>query len=133
MAQTTAPAADAQLANKKYVDDQIAAAIAAAIPDDDAFGTRTETDSGSNQLVKTSVYKAGSDGFVMAWGNGNGIVVLSDSSNPPTTTVFESDTNGSKESVTVPIKKDDYVKITFSGTLTNYWWLPIGSGTLVKQ
>lgn len=60
MATSTAPTVDAGLANKLYVDNQV------AIPDDDAFGDSTGNDSESNAFVKDHAYSAPTDGIVTA-------------------------------------------------------------------
>jgi len=57
LATSAAPTADADIANKKYVDDQIGAV-------DSLFGSWTSTDSESNAFAQNNVYKAESDGFV---------------------------------------------------------------------
>lgn len=57
LATSAAPAADAQLANKKYVDDQIAAI---------ATGSRATDDDESNAMVAAHAYLANQDGFVNA-------------------------------------------------------------------
>ena len=124
---STAPVADAALANKKYVDDQVDAEVTAR-----SFGTLASLDSASNTLVKDGIYKAGSDGFVMAWQpNQENLKFLSDGSNPPTTEL-----QGATEQIREmmrPVKKDDYWKITSSQAVVTIYWLPIGSGTCVKQ
>lgn len=58
LATSGAPAADEQIANKKYVDDQIA-----AIPDT-SLSAYTNEDSESNAMLKAHAYKAATDGFV---------------------------------------------------------------------
>lgn len=124
------PGTDAGIANKKYVDDQIAAMGA----DDDAFGSWTNKDSGgSANLAKDEVYKVGSDGFVLAYFTGSGTSAgYTDGSNPPT--AKRAQNIGGEEVpgfIMLPVKKDDYWKITGTTTIIN--WLPIGSGTCVKQ
>ena len=63
--QTTsaAPGADAELANKKYIDDQIAAAIAASV----TLSAYTNQDSESNVMLKAHAYQAQSAGWVSAY------------------------------------------------------------------
>ena len=128
---STAPTADAALANKKYVDDQVDAEVTAR-----SFGTLASLDSASNTLVKDEVYKVGSDGFVFVRGQlinggGNG---YTDGNNPPTTKIQETQGGASYNSrcFMLCVKKDDYYKVTWIGTPTIYW-LPFGSGTCVKQ
>jgi len=60
MATSAAPTADADLANKKYVDDQIAAYIASEV----TLSAYTDEDSDSNTLVKAHAYLAATGGEV---------------------------------------------------------------------
>ena len=114
LASSAAPTADAQIANKKYVDDQ----IAAAVPDDNAFGSWT---SKNNNIV----YQAVSDGFVCAYGAAPSTVRgYTDSSNPPGTQRLLSASGTSAQSITMPVKKNDYWKVTGASTV---YWLPIGA------
>ena len=50
-----APTADAQIANKKYVDDQL------------AFSAYTDEDSNTDAMLKAHAYKAATDGYVSAY------------------------------------------------------------------
>ena len=59
----TAPASDAAIANKKYVDDQIAAELLASIQ----FSAYCSDDSESNAMLKAHAYKAATAGFVTAY------------------------------------------------------------------
>jgi len=142
---TNAKIADDALDSEHYTDGSIDAAHLASDSVTNAkidtsgafslFGTWTANDSGSNAIVKTEVYKAGTDGFITVQTSAgtNNIKIYTDSSNPPTTLRIYQDVTGSgKESVMCPIKKDDYFKVT--GTyVTPIYWLPIGTGTVVKQ
>ena len=123
--QTTsaAPTTDAMIANKKYVDDQ----ITAAVPDDDAFGALASKS-------KDTVYLAASDGFVCSTSTTNdqrpNYDVLTDSSNPPTTSRFRARNldGNSVIGCCVPVKKGDYWKLSDSGTFGNItiYWIPVG-------
>ena len=103
------------------------------------FGTRTGTDSGSNTLVKTEVYKVGSDGYVSLVLVGSGMYTLyNDGSNPPATRQIScySGLNTRGEGFVFPVKKDSYWRITEDvAASTSYVikWIPIGTGTCVKQ
>jgi len=112
-----APTEDTQIANKKYVDDE----VSSALPDDDAFG------SWASKLDNT-VYQAASDGFVTAWVNtGSGSVEgYTDSSNPPTTLRVK-DTTGQTNrpaSIMFPVRKGHFWKTV--GANGGLWWLPVG-------
>lgn len=134
MATNSASKVCSQQSIKAYVVAAVAAEAALR-----TFGTRTDKDSGGSvALAKDEVYKAGSDGFISAWLDSNAkLHGFTDSSNPPTTEVARSSTgndpgSGPTPSILMPVKKDDYWKITASATVTIYW-LPIGNGTSVKQ
>jgi len=95
------------------------------------FGSWTDKDSGNNTLVKINVYKVTSDGFVCACGNAAATVRgYTDSSNPPTKERLVNASATSAQSVTMPVRKNDYWKITGASTI---YWLPIGNGQCVKQ
>lgn len=115
----TAHIADSNITSTKIADDTILPADVNSI-----FGSWTNLDSASAALAKDEVYKVGSDGFVIAYAVGAVVAGYTDNSNPPTTQ------RASGYSVTMPVKKDDYWKITITNTI---YWLPIGSGTCVKQ
>lgn len=118
-----------------YVDTQV------AVVDDDAFGTWTNLDSLSAALAVDETYKVGSDGFVTAEGlGGPGFTsweAKTDGSSPPTTIRYNIyGVATTHMGVTIPVKKDDYWRITTvnaAATSVNIYWLPIGSGTSVKQ
>lgn len=100
MATSAAPSNDADISNKKYVDDAV------------AFG------SWASKSANT-VYQAATDGFVVAYGTN--FDILTDGSNPPTTDRF---TTNIQSGGTVPVRKNDYYKVTAGAT--NVFWLPIG-------
>ena len=127
LASSAAPTEDTQVPNKKYVDDQIAAL---------AFGTWTGTDSNSATLAMDEVYLAGSDGFVtVALPAGNSANILTSGVNPPTTARGGGEASGTQaDGCMCPVKSGDYVKVTqTSGSSGTIYWLPKGSGSLVKQ
>lgn len=118
LATSGAPAADAQIANKKYIDDQ----LSASVPDDDAFGSWV---SRSNDTV----YQAASDGFVCATATPENALIkgYTDGSNPPTTLRTQCRGGGGSANdagITMPVKKDDYWTVTSANTV---YWLPIGA------
>jgi len=131
LASSDAPTTDAMIPPKKFVDtkeDILVTQSTAGI-----FGSWTDKDSGgSNALAKDEVYKVGSDGFVTSIGSG-WIQAYTDGSNPPTTLRFQDTDYGdsSKAGLILPVRKDDYWEI--NGTITAINWLPIGTGTCVKQ
>lgn len=63
LATSGAPAADAQIVNKKYVDDQIAAYIASEV----TLSAYTDEDSESNTMLKSHAYLAATDGCAYAY------------------------------------------------------------------
>lgn len=97
------------------------------------FGAWTTDDTVAATLVKDTVYKAQCDGFVTAFiATGHSVVGFTDSSNPPTTERTHN-VDGSGGGITVPVRKDDYVKIESSGGTPTLHWLPFGTGGLVAQ
>lgn len=127
LATNTAPTTDQAIANKKYIDDQV---------DTKNFGSWTNLDSGSNTLVKTEVYQAGSDGFVCVNATGIGVYVRgrTDSTNGTTTRVYNySDATTAYAGFTMPVKEDDYWSVVVNVGTPTIYWLPIGSGECVKQ
>jgi len=118
MASDSATAVSSQQAVKAYV----TTSIAAAVPDDDAFGSWA---SKSNNTV----YLAASDGFVCAFKATAfyNIKGYTDGSNPPTTIRVRAaadQANPQGISITFPVKKNDYWKVTGATTV---YWLPVGA------
>lgn len=128
MASNAAPVEDEAIANKKYVDDL--KIVPAKITN--TFGSWTNKDSGGvNNLVKDIVYKVGSDGFVTSTGSSSRTLEMStDGNNPPTTKRQE---NTGAGSLMIPVRKDDYWRVALGTETPTIYWLPIGSGTCVKQ
>ncbi len=138
-ATNAAPAEDTAIVNKKYADDnfepKLVSQATASI-----FGAWTNLDSDTNALAKTNVYKATSDGIVMAYkactaGWAQELVGYTDNNNPPTTVrCAASNANTLYATITMPVKKNDYFKIVANtaGNPTIYW-LPIGTGVCQKQ
>lgn len=108
-----------------------------------SFGAKANLDSSNVAFAKDEIYLAGSDGYVVCCSDSlidnQTLIVFSDSSNPPTAQCgyFEPYLSGSgrwiKETMTIPIKKGDYWKVTCSTTLKFLYWRPLGSGGCVKQ
>jgi hypothetical protein len=104
------------------------------------FGSRTTLDSLGAALVKDEVYKVGSDGIVTVYRAHSGTESIetgyTDGSNPPTT-VLRARTTASvtnkQGGFQIHVIKDDYWKITFTNLTPTIYWLPMGSGTCVKQ
>jgi len=118
-------------AGKLYLKSVPSALIPSVVPAkvDSIFGSWTNLDSVGSVLGKDKVYRVTSDGFILVrvYGGEPTVWVYTDSNNPPTT-----ERVGSIEDVTVPIRKNDYVKVTGAG-FASMFWLPIGSGQCVKQ
>ncbi|HIJ71788.1 MAG TPA: hypothetical protein HPP87_10560 [Planctomycetes bacterium] len=125
-ASNAAPGEDTNLANKKYVDDQ----VSGNIPVGAAHGS---VDSDGNALIKEHVYQAQTAGFVTVLiPYPVGYAIYMGNSDPPATKMVESwaSTGSSVESLTLFVPKDYYFKITEtsnSGTPTIYW-TPLISG-----
>jgi hypothetical protein len=148
------PTDDDELARKKYVDDEIttnaldkaSTAEAEAATNDTKYMTPKKTkesiDENAPQVAFGSwvsrsgdtVYQASTDGFVLAWGSRDGeppgVRGYTDSSNPPATLRIASREgeygNTSRQSITMPVKKDDYWKVT--GENFNWgdiYWIPL--------
>ena len=106
------------------------------------FGDWTTTDSLGNTLVKDAIYKATTDGIVCATvmrTNNNAYInaYSGPSSSPsyPESVLTQGLPEGYSRyaAVTLPVKKDDYWRIyVLEGTPT-IRWLPMGSGTCVRQ
>ena len=120
MASSAAPTADAGIANKKYVDDQIA-----AIPAHVGFGAWAA-------VSNNTVYQATTDGFVLATTGAvhtGSVLGYTDSSNPPTTLRLRQQFDNADNytgycAITMPVRKGDYWKVTGASTV---YWIPIGS------
>jgi len=101
------------------------------------FGTWATTDSLSAAFVKDEVYAAGTDGFVcaIATTNRGWIIGYTDSNSSPTTIVMQdySYFDAGRGGLMMPIKKDDYWKLTSSHDSLTIRFLPIGTGSCVKQ
>lgn len=100
-----------------------------------SFGAWTDKDSSNNSLVLTSVYKATSDGFVIAYGYSHGgpVYGYTSSANPPVTERCREDSGmPNKGTLTMPVRKNDYWRV-ISASSTKIHWLPVGSGQCVKQ
>ena len=113
LATSAAPTADADIANKKYVDDQMGAVGS-------LFGSWA---SKSNNTT----YQAATDGFVCARLSGEGEVAgRTDSSSTPTTIrqknyAVQSDHGAS---ITMPVKKNDYWAVSGASFV---YWIPMGN------
>lgn len=114
---TLAADSDTRLPSQSAVKDYVTNTIAAEL--DNVFGAW------ASKTNDTS-YLAASDGFVCALGGlGEDVTGYTDSSDPPTTVRIWGWANaGAKDSVTMPVRKSDYWKITGASTV---YWLPIGA------
>jgi len=127
LATNAAPLEDTALANKKYVDDQVATK---------ALGSRTSTDTNSATIASGETYLAQCDGYLSVTGGYYSTYIYSDSSSPPTAIashahMFANDGGYLKAHLGAMIISGEYVKIT--GSITNPSWVPFGTGGLVKQ
>jgi len=132
MASDAADKVASQQSIKKYVDDKVSDLLIVPAKVTNIFGAWTNKNSIDGTLVKTSVYKVGSDGFILiANNNQDNATMLTDGSNPPTTVRWSASTSYMNSGM-IPVRKDDYWKVTSNLTPTIYW-LPIGSGACVLQ
>ncbi len=130
----TAPVADAALANKLYTDTKEAALVTQSTAS--IFGPWTDKDSGGSvALAKDEIYRVGSDGFVYVYKSTQNatIIGLTDSSNPPTTIRQQANHATEVMCINFAVRKDDYWKVTITTGTPTIFWLPIGTGTSVKQ
>ena len=75
--------------------------------------------------ANNTVYLAETDGFVMGQTTGIGTAEgLTDSSNPPTTSVSYGTSGNGNGNVMFPVRKGDYWKVT--GCDKSVWWIPLG-------
>lgn len=128
-----APTEDSQVANKKYVDDQIDASLT-------PLGALQTTDSLGNALAVTNVYKAPCDGTVTWYGRINAATYLLGqvgATSPPSTTVSRHDNATLSDawfSQSFEVATDEYWKITSGGVAgLVIYWRPRGTGACVKQ
>jgi len=103
------------------------------------FGVWTSSDSKAGILAKDNTYKVTSDGFIYAYNLGSNAkfyLYLGDTVDVDKVTLRygTSRAENGQSSCSVAIPKNCYWKITVvSGTLQHITWLPIGSGSCVKQ
>lgn len=134
LATSGAPTADADIVNKKYVDDNIPAITI-------GFQAPQLTDDGAAQLTYATVYKAMTDGDVNAWGytgvsGGSGNAFVGATSNPTTAMGVSGQAGIYRWSLSFPVKKDYYWKVTLTGispTLTDLVWTPATAGTAAPE
>jgi len=120
---SAAPDANYEVANKKYVDDEVA-----GVPAQVGLGAWVDK-SGSY-----GAQQASTDGFVMAFGNGYTTRIISiytDGSNPPTTVRAQEGTDSGTTDLKCftfsPVKKNDYWKVEFTGGTITVYWIPLGA------
>jgi hypothetical protein len=111
------------------------------------FGTWATTDSEGTALAAYKsgdtavVYQAQTDGFVcvdaVGTASAGNILGKTDSSSPPTTTRICTGSGSvvNHSAFTMPVKKSDYWLVEYSTHFTSVVvsWLPIGTGSCVKQ
>lgn len=120
LATAAAPTADAMLANKKYVDDQL---------DTRDFGAWTQLDSLGGTLATTESYTASGDGFfyVKFNHNGGGATVYVDG-----VALWEFGHIGIWNEV-MPISAGETISFGAINGFMTVRWKPIGTSVLVKQ
>ncbi len=133
MASGAADKVASQQSIKAYTEASLVTQATASI-----FGARTTVDTASGALAHTEIYKAQSDGFLTVntgdQDNRRETKILSDSSATPSTIIARSSDDLGRNVMTVPILKDDYFQITIQTDVpASIYWVPIGTGGLVKQ
>lgn len=120
---TAAPSADAQIANKKYVDDQV--------PDVGGDDPVT-TDSESQTMVKAHAYLAQTTGFVTAWSNTASVSAIKGyvgTTNDPAGAGTQVGENGSgnsiKSFVSFFVANGNFFELTHAAADVNITWTPL--------
>ena len=120
LATSAAPTTDAQIANKKYVDDKVG-----AIPAQVGLGAWLSRSA-------NTAYLAATDGFVQAYTTAyydGWLYAYTDANSNPTTVRDQmrgtAAGNGSSVSVRTVVRKGDYWKV--SAAADKVWWIPLGS------
>ncbi len=134
LATTAAPAAGtAEIANAKYVDDQIAANLPVG-------GTTTSNDSESNAMLKAQAYKAQTAGFAYARVAEANVVLTAflGTTNDPAgagiNLVSAGSSSTANSGVTIFVPKDQFFEFTSTGTVTINWTpLISGGGAPIDQ
>ena len=126
------------IVDKAYADTKEATLVTQATAS--TFGTLVTTDTTPATLVKDTVYKAACDGFLHVYitAVNDWIKFYTDDTDATTLRLQETAAStGSGDNKAcgfcVPVKKDDYVKITAQTNAPTISWLPIGTGGLVDQ
>ena len=96
------------------------------------LGTPTTLDSLGNTLARNYVYKVGSAGLVVAFGDVEYVRLYIGQSSSPGTLLNRSEGIGSYRNTVGPIPKDWYWKVTADGSVVIFW-IPFGSGACVRQ
>ena len=137
MASSAAPTTDADIANKKYVDDQITAAIAASV----SLSSYTNQDSESNSMLPTAgaathAYLAASDGFVSAVTEDldDGVILAGyvDQTNDPVgagdlIATVESSAANNHNSIFFAVADGEYFEVSCTADVTiNIRWISMG-------
>jgi hypothetical protein len=108
-----------------------------------SFGGWQSTDNRGAALNKNKVYQAQSDGILVAYSecydgesqSGTGLIIKSNSSNPPTTVRAKitgwAYSHSADGTLFCPIKKGDYLKVENSKyVLSKMYWMPFGTSPL---
>jgi hypothetical protein len=79
--------------------------------------------------ISGTIYQAETDGFVMGYGSntgsGSGVTIVTDSNATPTTIRVSNAGGAINACATCPVKKDDYYKVTVTGTFGGIFWIPL--------
>ena len=129
LATSAAPTADAQLANKKYVDDLIASEV--------TMSAYTSEDSEGNSMLKSHAYLAATDGFVVASVDSNGsgtnlkgyVGTTNDPAGAGDLVGYNSYAGSAHgESICFPVAEGEYFEITTTATGTpSILWKSMGT------
>jgi hypothetical protein len=118
LATTAAPTVTKGIANKKYVDDTVAALMITPAKVTNIFGA-WETKSNNTQ------YTADKDGFVCAIGTGGGTLPVRGETPTGSIRMYGNYPNsGNPESIMMPVRSGDTWKVFNANTV---YWLPIGN------
>lgn len=103
-------------------------AIEAAVAANTGLGSwRTPV---NTQVVNNQPYQVTTDGFLVLWGVSAFFIVYTDNNNPPTTIIAQAEGNtgnAARPGITIPVRKNDYWKVSITGGSVYYNWIPLGS------
>jgi len=101
-----------------------------------AFGNWNTTDSGQiggtgAVLSEATTYQAATDGFVVLVGtNDTRLTAYTDGANPPATKrLYNFGYSNAQSGLTMPVRKDDYWRVTVADGTAVFFWIPIVDGS----